>query len=702
VALGDVDSDGDLDAFLGKGNRLGTEPSEFWLNDGQGNFQRGQRINDYSVDGVLADVDSDGDLDAVTARPSEPSKLLLNNGAGEFTDSGQSLAPNWSFDVAVGDVDGDGDVDVYYARGVDSPIDLLYLNDGQGNFSDSGQRLDGSQGGGVWLGDLDGDGDLDAYVANGNVSGGVRNEPDRVYLNDGTGKFTDSGQRLGTSLSRKVELADLDGDVDLDAFVTNGVIRDGNVVEQANEVWLNDGTGVFTAGQELGNAVNNGVALGDIDGDGDVDALVGNNGQDNHLWINTQPIAGDANRDGAFNQLDIVQILQSAKYQTGQPATWTEGDFNGDGVFDQLDIVAALQTGEYAPITNGPEQYEVSVVMTGLAAPRGLTIGPDGGLYVSETGSGGSQLAYEVERPEGPVEIFYGPSAAVSRLLNGVQERILDALPSLASPDGSTALQDIAFNSAGELFGVMGLGGTPTHRAEIGAAGESFGQLVRVPLGNGPELEPMTDLVAYEASANPDGREINSNPFDLIVTSTGFVVADAGANALVNVTAAGDISTLAVLPTRPNPLPFGPPVFESVPTAVALGPDNAYYVGELTGFPFLQGAANVYRLDPLTNEVSIAYSGFTNIVDVTFDNEGNLFVLQISTNGLASPTGPGPGQLIKIEAGTGERTTIVSDGLNFPGKVVAAPDGSLYVSNMTTSPSGGEVLHISPVSTIDR
>ena len=118
-------------------------------------------------------------------------------------------------------------------------------------------------------------------------------------------------------------------------------------VEQANEVWLNDGSGVFTLAQELGDAATTSVALGDIDNDGDLDALFANLGQDNQVWINTQPIAGDANRDGVFNQLDIVQVLQSAKYQTGQPATWAEGDFNRDGVFDQLDIVAALQTGKY-------------------------------------------------------------------------------------------------------------------------------------------------------------------------------------------------------------------------------------------------------------------------------------------------------------------------------------------------------------------
>jgi hypothetical protein len=56
---------------------------------------------------------------------------------------------------------------------------------------------------------------------------------------------------------------------------------------------------------------------------------------------------GDSNEDGQFNQLDITLVLQGAKYNTGQPATWSQGDWNGDGVFNQLDLVAALQTGAY-------------------------------------------------------------------------------------------------------------------------------------------------------------------------------------------------------------------------------------------------------------------------------------------------------------------------------------------------------------------
>jgi hypothetical protein len=275
-------------------------------------------------------------------------RLLLAANAW-FEDSGQQLGTNTE-GLALGDLDGDGDLDAYFGGGC-GVRDMVYLNDGAGSFTNSGQKLNnGGNASSVELADLDSDGDLDAFVAIGDsCNGGRGSQPDRVWLNDGTGKFTDTGQRLDRSLGQEADLGDLDGDGDLDAIVANGLIIFGNVVEQANSVWLNDGSGVFTLGQELDQDATNGVALGDIDGDGDLDALFGvrNIGQHNHVWINVQLEAGDANRDGVFNQLDIVQILQSAKYQTGQPAMWAEGDFNRDGIFDQLDSVVALQTGKY-------------------------------------------------------------------------------------------------------------------------------------------------------------------------------------------------------------------------------------------------------------------------------------------------------------------------------------------------------------------
>jgi hypothetical protein len=68
---------------------------------------------------------------------------------------------------------------------------------------------------------------------------------------------------------------------------------------------------------------------------------------------------GDADQNLSFDQLDLVQVLQAAKYTTGEPATWGEGDWDGapggepgspplgNGVFDQLDVVSALATGLY-------------------------------------------------------------------------------------------------------------------------------------------------------------------------------------------------------------------------------------------------------------------------------------------------------------------------------------------------------------------
>jgi hypothetical protein len=346
--------------------------------------------------------------------------------------------------------------------------------------------------------------------------------------------------------------------------------------------------------------------------------------------------------------------------------------------------------------TVSAEGYVINEIMTGLDSPRGLAIGPDGGLYVAEAGRGGATPTSIII--EGQPRVF-GSTGAVSRLLNGVQERVVTGLPSLTLEDGSSAtgLHDIAFNGAGEAFGVIGLGTGPTGRDTLGGAGASMGHLLQIPL-NGAPVQPFADLAAYEASSNPDGAEINSNPYGLLPTSGGgFVVADAGANAILGVTGAGDVSTLSFLPPRPNPLPFGPPVFQAVPTGITFGPDDAIYFGQLTGFPFPPGAANVYRLDPGTHSLSVAYTGFTNIIDLTFDGTGNLYVLQITTNGLASTMGPGPGALFKIDGMTGDRTLIARSELLFPTSVLAGADGTLYVSNRGTSAGGGQVLSITSV-----
>jgi hypothetical protein len=339
---------------------------------------------------------------------------------------------------------------------------------------------------------------------------------------------------------------------------------------------------------------------------------------------------------------------------------------------------------------------QINVIMTGLDNPRGLAFGPDGGIYVAEAGRGGPGTT--IVGGEG-VPVSFGATSAVSRYLNGTQQRIITGLPSLAPQTGATpggragGLQDLVF-SGGDLYGVIGLGGDPAKRADLAADSSHFAHLVRLVIGGAPVN--VADIGGFEASSNPDAGLPDTNPYGLHATASGFVVADAGGNALLNVTPAGTISTNSVFAARPNPLPFGPPAFQAVPTSVATGPDGALYVGQLTGFPFPEGAANIYRIDPVTGAQTIAASNFTNIIDLAFGPDGDMYVLQITSNGLAAQAGPGPGKLIRIDADTGQRSTLLQDPLFFPGGLLVAPDGSLYVSNLAVSPGGGQVLHIVP------
>jgi hypothetical protein len=348
-------------------------------------------------------------------------------------------------------------------------------------------------------------------------------------------------------------------------------------------------------------------------------------------------------------------------------------------------------------VTSAAADPTVTQVMSGLDNPRGLAFGPQGALYVAEAGRGGLGL----ENPPcftGQVGAnrCYGPTGAISRLWRGVQERVASGLPSQArASDGGNAIgpHDIAMLGVGGARVTIGLMQPPDFVDTYGLAG--LARLAQVePSG---EWRFAADLGGYEALNNPDGGPLDTNPYGLLEVPGGNVVTDAGGNSLVRVDDNGDISTLAVFQSRGTDPPRST---DSVPTSVTIGPDGAYYVGELSGFPAVVGAANVYRVEPgeaprlfLASEACL--SGFTTIIDIAFDEQGNLYVLQYAgTLVRVTPDRDQPGGIC-AEYQAGMRTTILA-GLSQPTSVAVGPDGALYVSNHGGSAAIGEVLRIEP------
>jgi len=327
------------------------------------------------------------------------------------------------------------------------------------------------------------------------------------------------------------------------------------------------------------------------------------------------------------------------------------------------------------------------VVMSGLDNPRGLAFAPNGALYVTEAGRGGAGPC--ITNPTTSEVRCFGRSGAITRLWKGRQERVVDGLESHAMPDGSSASgpTDISFQGTGGAFITMGLGGDADFQADLG--GTYSGTLLHMSASG--KWRVVADILEHEEDENPGGGAVDTNPYAVLAEPGGRIVVDAGGNSLLRVAANGTVETLAVFPTAgDNPLPVGPRKIESVPTSVARGPDGALYVGELTGFPFVQGLARIFRVVP-GQDPEVVCTGFKAIIDIAFAPDGSLLVVENATGGFFFP--PGSGKLSRLNL-SGCSSTPLLTALNRPTSVAVGRDGAIYVTNDGVTEGVGQVLKV--------
>ena len=401
--------------------------------------------------------------------------------------------------------------------------------------------------------------------------------------------------------------------------------------------------------------------------------------------------------------------------------------------------------------TTGPTPAPTwSTVATGLDNPRLLSFS-GGSLYVAESGRGGTGPC--ATGPEGD-RVCLGSTGAITKVVSKrtkvrahkksrsttwlttvKQKRVVTGLPSLAGPDGGAATGPTDVVVAGRRWtATIGLGGTPEVRAQFGSGGTLLGTLSTGTLGpdrkqhatkqhdrrageDGAGATLLADLAGHEAATDPDGNGADSNPAGLAADRKGFVAVDAGGNDLLRIavtksshksqktgrahakvrTLRGTVSTLAVFPQVNVPSPFPPAEGEpgevpmdAVPTSAVKGPDGAWYVSQLTGFPFPTNGASIFRVVP-GRAPTVYATGLTNVTDLAW-HRGKLYAVQLADAGLLN-VGEGQlpvGSLRVIGKGTSK---VVAEGLPAPYGVALKGDNA-YVTTCAVCAGGGSVAKV--------
>ena len=331
----------------------------------------------------------------------------------------------------------------------------------------------------------------------------------------------------------------------------------------------------------------------------------------------------------------------------------------------------------------------VTVFAAGLDNPRGLKFGPDGLLYVAEGGTGGTIST------EGQCEQVVPP---VGPYTGGLTSRI-----STISPDGerTTLIDGLPSNQTSPALGNLVAGVADIAFIDdtlyylMAGAGCSHGH-PDVPNGVFRVESDGTAVLAADLSAF-----VQAHP--VAVPSPGDFEPDEGANAMVELDGQlyvsesnhGALDRVSPDGAVERVIDFSATEGHIVPTAIAIGDDGNLYVGNLTPLPYPNGGAVIYQLTP-EGELSRYAEGLTTVLGAAFDAQGQLYVLETSTDNPEAPPffHPDSGRVVRLADG-GE-WEVVATGLSFPTGMTFGPDGMLYVSNFGFGypPGAGQIVRV--------
>ena len=328
----------------------------------------------------------------------------------------------------------------------------------------------------------------------------------------------------------------------------------------------------------------------------------------------------------------------------------------------------------------------MQTIASHLNNPRGVGIGPDGTVYVAEAGAGGKAVCQK--GPEGTN--CAGFSGAIVQVRNGQQSVYASGFISGADPTGNfaTGIDGMTVSPGGSVYGIVTAFGPNPNVAGPRGSGQ-LGQVVRVDRGGKTSIG---NVAAYEFKNNPAHDNVDSDPYGIAWTPGGLLVTDAAGNDLVRVDWSGRVTTVATFLAHR----FGNHAAQSVPTSVAVGPDGAYYVGELGGGGTPPNGSRIWRVVP-GQKATVWKTGFNAISGVAFGPDGSLYVSEFARKGLDAVEGPKPdltGAVIRIWP-DGQRTELAPGKIMAPGGIAVGRDNTVYVSVWSVFRNRGALVAIS-------